>query len=129
MNFNIHEFQHFSWLMRGDFNEILYESEKIGGSLRSLSQMSAFSEAINSCKLLELNCIGDQFTWCNRRQKDEIIFERFDRFLCNFEWQMTYPSTVVKHLKLFGSDHRLISINTIVGSEVFFRKGSTSIYV
>lgn len=59
--------QHLPWLVGGDFNEILYESEKVGGSLRSLSQMSAFRDVINSCTLSDLNFTGEQFTWCNRR--------------------------------------------------------------
>lgn len=62
--------------MGGDFNEIFYASES--GSVRSNSQMLAFSEAINSCRLSDLLAKGDQFTWCNRRKNDEIIFERLE---------------------------------------------------
>lgn len=95
--YNIHELQHLPWLVGGDFNEILYESEKLVGSLCSLTQMSAFRDVINSCMLCDLNFKGDPFTWCNRRQNNEII------------------------------DHRLISVSMKLGCEVLFRKGPKNI--
>lgn len=54
---SIPELQHLPWLIGGDFNEILYESEKSGGSLRSMSQISAFRDVINSCMLSDLNSL------------------------------------------------------------------------
>lgn len=94
--------------MGGDFNEILYESEKVGGAVRSLNKMSGFRDVISSCMLCDLNCKGDPFTWCNRRQNDEIIFEHLDRFLCDFEWKCLFPDAEVNHLDFYSSDHRLI---------------------
>lgn len=49
--------------MGGYFNEILYESKKLGGSSRSCSQMSAFNDVINLCMLWicyskEINLLG-----------------------------------------------------------------------
>ncbi|XP_073120983.1 uncharacterized protein [Henckelia pumila] len=117
------EFQHLPWLVGGDFNEILYEEEKIGGSMRSLSQMSAFREALNSCNLRDIHCLGDQFTWCNRRQQQDIIFERLDRFVCSSEWQLIYPSADVHNLDFYGSDHRLIMISNNPHLDGRFSKG------
>lgn len=37
------------------FYEIQYESEKVGGSLRPLNQMSGFHDVISSCILCDLN--------------------------------------------------------------------------
>lgn len=66
--YKMSEFQHLPWLIGGHFNEILYDGEKKGGSMHSLSQISAFRDVLNSCNLQDLSCLGDQFTWCNRRK-------------------------------------------------------------
>lgn len=68
-----------------------------------------------SCQLLQTfcsqNCLkdlgfhGPRFTW-NRGT----LFERLDRALYNFDWEMLAPSTVVHHLHKLKSDHRPLAI-------------------
>ncbi|XP_073291073.1 uncharacterized protein [Primulina huaijiensis] len=80
---SIPELKLLPWLVGGDFNEILSESEKVGGCSRPLQQMRDFRNTLSDCKLCDLKVIGDPFTWCNRMKNKEIIFKRLDRFLCN----------------------------------------------
>lgn len=54
--------------MGGDFNEILFNSEKCGGLTRDASQLSEFSDILENCGLRDLNYTWDPFTWCNRRK-------------------------------------------------------------
>ncbi|XP_073152537.1 uncharacterized protein [Henckelia pumila] len=66
--YGIHELQQLPWLVGGDFNEILFESEKMGGLVRPLPQMKDFADALVDCGLQDLSCIGDPFTWSNKRK-------------------------------------------------------------
>ena len=50
------------WLSIGDFNEIVSESEKEGGSLRPRRQMKNFLDSINWCDLRDLGFVGPRFT-------------------------------------------------------------------
>lgn len=43
-----------SWLVFGDFNEIMTNGEKIGGSRRSLTQMENFDQEVEDCNLMEV---------------------------------------------------------------------------
>ncbi|XP_073038304.1 uncharacterized protein [Primulina eburnea] len=104
----IPELQQLPWLVGGDFNEIIFNSEKYGCSLRPQSQMTAFNDTINGCLFKQHN--------------GEHIFERLDRFLGNAEWQMLFPLAEVTHLDFYSSDHRLISISMKMGCEAEFRK-------
>lgn len=52
-----------SWVVMGDFNEILSSSEKSGGPLRSNPQMQAFRSAISDCNLEDMGVVGGPFTW------------------------------------------------------------------
>ncbi|XP_073152580.1 uncharacterized protein [Henckelia pumila] len=104
----IHELKNLPWLIGGDFNEILFESEKMGGQRRSIVQMTAFSNVMEDCGLHDLGCTGDPFTWCNKHKGDEMLFARLDRFVCNLDWRMKYPSAGVKNLDFWGSHHRAV---------------------
>lgn len=48
---DLHAQENLPWLCAGDFNEILFQHEKEGGSLKSQSQMDRFREAIVDCDL------------------------------------------------------------------------------
>lgn len=48
--------------VHGDFNEIIYPSEKEGGNVNPDGQMRSFCEAINRCKLRDIGYIGPEFT-------------------------------------------------------------------
>ncbi|XP_073037284.1 uncharacterized protein [Primulina eburnea] len=47
----LQEFLGVPWLVGGDFNEICFDREKMGGSSRPLSKTRAFREALDACSL------------------------------------------------------------------------------
>jgi hypothetical protein len=61
------------WVCLGDFNEILENSEKVGGDTRSQGQMLAFRQALDCCDLSDLGYRGPKFTWCNLCEDGEFI--------------------------------------------------------
>jgi hypothetical protein len=46
------------WLVMGDFNEDLWHEEHLSNTLRSVSQMKAFREALSDCNLTDLGFSG-----------------------------------------------------------------------
>ena len=57
----------------GDYNEILFATEKCGGLERSQNQMEGFRSVINECGFQDMGYVGPKFTWCNRRSDGERI--------------------------------------------------------
>lgn len=53
------------WLLLGDYNQVLLDSNKRGGSGRWKSQAFGLWETIEKCQLLELGFSGPAFTWTN----------------------------------------------------------------
>ena len=51
----------------GDFNEIVSEFEKEGGSSRPRRQIKNFLDSINWCDLKDLGFAGPRFTWLYQR--------------------------------------------------------------
>ena len=56
---------HLPWLCLGDFNEILSNSKKQGGAIRSQQQMDGFRQVVDYCAFQDLGYSGSDFTWCN----------------------------------------------------------------
>ncbi|KAK2427531.1 hypothetical protein QL285_026105 [Trifolium repens] len=101
-----------AWMLAGDFNEIVYPSEKKGGLNASSKKCCKFINRINSCNLLDLGFVGSKFTWRGPIFHGGMrIFERLDRALCNDIWRLEFPEAFVKTLpRLDFSDHHPILI-------------------
>ena len=95
------------WCCFGDFNELLMVEEKKGGVPRSHHLMQMFREALDQCDFVDLGFSGPAFTWHGRR-RGELIWERLDRGVANYEWLSRFPTGRVQVLSCFTSDHRPI---------------------
>lgn len=74
------------WLLIGDFNMILRDSDKSNSNLNR-RLMGAFRDAIRDLELKELNLRGRKFTWSNER-----THTRIDRAFCSSYWDLMMPN-------------------------------------
>lgn len=58
----------------------------------------------------------------NKKKGEDIIFARLDRFLCNTDWQMVFPSAEVVNLDFYGSYHRPISLSLTLPPILNFKR-------
>ncbi|KAH6787695.1 hypothetical protein C2S52_007247 [Perilla frutescens var. hirtella] len=93
------------WICAGDFNEIMYNHEKVGGALRDPQKIENFRLAVHDCQLEDVRFQGYKFTWNNNQEGDKNIQERLDRFLASEEWLEFFPNFSVEHLARIASDH------------------------
>ncbi|XP_038997431.1 uncharacterized protein LOC120122376 [Hibiscus syriacus] len=83
------------WLVGGDFNEILFANEKLGGRRRNASDMKNFREALRGCDLWDLKPSRGWFTWSTGHTVTNHIRERIDRFVASSPWLSMYQSFLV----------------------------------
>lgn len=79
------------WVIGGDFNEVLFCSEKSGGCSRSDSRIKNFSECCHLIGVNNLKTLGPWWTWTNGRKGKGRIKQRLDRFLVNKAWSDLFP--------------------------------------
>ncbi|KAA3476013.1 reverse transcriptase [Gossypium australe] len=102
----------FPWFVCGDFNEIMYGSEKKGGVPRNERRMEVFREVLVDCGLMDMGFSGRWFTWERGNLPVTNIRERLDRGVANEEWQNMFPDGSIGHLTHSMSDHCLLLLKT-----------------
>ena len=90
------------WLVLGDFNEVINQSEKLGGRPVSRMRSDLFATTMDNCELVDLGFSGPKFTWSNKRKLNPIM-ERLDRGWANSDWiqsflMRTYDTFQESHL-------------------------------
>ena len=95
-------------LCASDFNEILKQSEKVGGRLRPYSQMQIFREALDECGLMDLGFKGSPFTWSKHYLSEASIWERLDRAVALHEWFIRLSGSRVHHVDSSTFDHKFL---------------------
>ena len=99
------------WVVLGDFNEILYSNEKLGGAMREAKQMEDFRDCLNRCGLVDLGFIRQKYTWCNGHYGGERTKLRLDRVVANEDWMLRFRDSRVFHSSMSILDHCLIKLS------------------
>jgi hypothetical protein len=102
---HLHNLSQLPWLCIGDFNEILDQSEKVGGAPRPTRQMEDFRAVLDECHLCDLGFTGSQFTWCNYREDSFFTKEILDRALATPSWCDKFQDVDVFTLDTQNFDH------------------------
>jgi len=97
-----------AWLCIGDFNEIVDQSEKVGGAVRREIQLDRFRITLLDCNLGDLGYYGTRYTWSNKRDAGEFIKERFDRTVATTSWSLQFLNASVEVLPVCNSDHKTL---------------------
>ncbi|WZZ70042.1 hypothetical protein YC2023_081412 [Brassica napus] len=94
-----------AWILAGDFNEIIDNSEKSGGPERAEGSFGAFRNMLSNCNLFDLKHTGISLSWRGRR-RTHLVFCRLDRVLVNPAWSDCFPTGRCHYLNFDTSDHR-----------------------
>lgn len=101
------------WFLIGDFNAIMNNDEKSGGTIRPESTFYPFRSMARECRLKELPSSGDSMSWAGTREimvngiKEQAWIQcRLDRAFGNAEWFRLFPRRYSTYLEKTGSDHR-----------------------
>lgn len=85
------------WFLTGDFNEILDQTEKMGGALRTEDESAEFKQMIRNCGLWKIQHKGYKLSWHGVRNND-LVQCRLDRSMANQAWLDLFPHASAQYL-------------------------------
>lgn len=77
------------WILMGEFNDIMWEREKVGRVPHLEWLRKGFCEAVRECDLTNFDFKGCQFTWEGGRGTENWVQEKLDRILVFGFWSLT----------------------------------------
>ncbi|KAJ8767776.1 hypothetical protein K2173_020716 [Erythroxylum novogranatense] len=110
------------WCVIGDFNDIMFLSEKQGNNSHPRSLLEGFRTAISDCHLHDLGFEGPRFTWENCREGDALVRERLDRSMGTLSWSSMFPLATISVLQSASSDHLPIFLSLGVTIKRYVQK-------
>lgn len=93
------------WFIHGDFNEILGNDEKIGGSLRPEASFQDFRMMIRHCDFTDIPSVGNRFSWAGQRGS-HLVQCCLDLAMGTKEYFDLFPASFSEFLEMGESDHR-----------------------
>lgn len=73
-----------SWLLIGDFNEIISPGEQRGGNFHQ-NRADGLLSVMDNCNLIDLNSVGGKFTWHRNCRGQRSISKKLDRGMANMQ--------------------------------------------
>ncbi|XP_019160723.1 PREDICTED: uncharacterized protein LOC109157277 [Ipomoea nil] len=110
------------WLLMGDFNDILHQSEKRGRNPHPEWLLRGFRTAVTDCGLQDFPFAGNQFAWVRSPGTLDMVEEKLDRILTTDTWLMLYEGAAAQSLAVPYSDHLPILITPLVVNRVRRRR-------
>lgn len=113
-----------AWLITGDFNDLLNNSEKVGGPPRWEGSFLAFRSFVTQYGIWDLQHSGNSLSWRGTRYS-HFIQSRLDRAMANVAWSELFPMGRCEYHRFEGSDHRpvvtLFDANLLKKNKGLFR--------
>uniref|UniRef100_A0A803PSL9 DUF4283 domain-containing protein n=1 Tax=Cannabis sativa TaxID=3483 RepID=A0A803PSL9_CANSA len=94
-----------AWCIMGYFNNVLHNSEKIGGNPYSTWLIEGFKEVTQQCGLIDLEMNGHPFTWEKSKDTPQWIEAKLDRTMVNHDWLIKFPDAKLFNTEVSPSDH------------------------
>ena len=92
------------WCLIGDFNELEYPTDKVGGPPVGQSRITRLPRFLQFCRAVSLPVQGRTFTW-KKRIHGHLIYEKLDRAIARHDWCCQYPDSCVTAGPFTCSDH------------------------
>ncbi|CAH9143761.1 unnamed protein product [Cuscuta epithymum] len=99
------------WMVIGDFNDILYDSEKKGRIQQPRWRLRGFQECVLACGLRDFPFSGYQWTWGKSLGMAYWVEAKLDRIMVNDEWWNRFMAAQASSVEAPVSDNMALSMS------------------
>lgn len=99
------------WIVIGDFNDLIRQSEKKGGRPHPNALLHGFANTLDLCGLYDLGMSGYTFTWDRGRGKANWVEERLDHAVTSNSWRLLFRNARLENTNTVCSDHSTIFLD------------------
>ncbi|XP_074378357.1 uncharacterized protein LOC141719892 [Apium graveolens] len=99
------------WCIIGDMNNITSQEDKKGGRRYPEWLIKGFCEVISECNLIDLDLLGNPFTWEKSRGTSSWVEIRLDRALVTQRWLGCYSEATLSNIEISTLDHSPIYLD------------------
>jgi hypothetical protein len=103
--------QKVTWLMVGDFNEVMWSFEHFSNQRRPAKQMFEFREILSHCDLHDIGFTGLPWTYDNKQNRNSNVRVRLDRAMASPSWSQWFPDAQLQHIVSSMSAHSPVFLN------------------
>nr|GLL25015.1 uncharacterized protein LOC109154684 [Ipomoea trifida] len=96
------------WIMMGEFNDIIDDSEQWGSSAINMSRCAKFVDGFNDCGLLDMGTMGVRYSWFRQEGGRTVPRKKLDRVFWNLDAQALFPEAKAVIFPRTHSDHHHI---------------------
>lgn len=100
------------WVLLGDLNEILHQSEVAGGSF-CCNKAQLLASMMANCGFIDLDTIGGLFTWRKNISQGRHVRKRLDRCMADADWRLLFQHAMVEVLNPHNSDHNPLLLSCL----------------
>ncbi|GLT82217.1 hypothetical protein SLE2022_006220 [Rubroshorea leprosula] len=100
-----------SWVLMGDFNEIMSADEVFPRHSATFQRASRFRQILDNYNLFSEDALGCKFSWCRIQHGRVMLRERLDRVLFNAQAKVQFQGAKLINLPRTCSDHHPILLN------------------
>ncbi|KAJ8441450.1 hypothetical protein Cgig2_023636 [Carnegiea gigantea] len=108
---SLNDIFHIPWSVLGNFNEMLHVSKKIGGVPLSASKLYRLNNFLSTCKALDTNVQGRDFTW-KKFIYGQLIHEKLDRVIVQEDCLQLFSNYCVTNGPFTCSGHSYVYLDT-----------------
>ncbi|XP_050229090.1 uncharacterized protein LOC126678227 [Mercurialis annua] len=101
------------WMIQGDFNAVLTDNDRCGGSDIDNNHARELKDCMNDSNLGEMRSIGCSYSWSNNQIDNNKICRRLDRAFINENWQDGFQNSYFEALPNGISDYSPILVNML----------------